>query len=40
MVFVSAPYTVLASDLSFRAVDERVVEAARSLGAGRARPRS
>ena len=34
MVFVSAPYTVLASDLSFRAVDPRVVEAARSLGAG------
>jgi len=36
MVFVSAPYTVLASDLSFRAVDERVLEAARSLGAGSA----
>ncbi|MGB6500648.1 MAG: ABC transporter permease [Thermoplasmata archaeon] len=34
LVFVSAPYTVLASDLSFRAVDGRVVEAARSLGAG------
>jgi len=34
MVFVSAPYTVLASDLSFRAVDARVLEAARSLGAG------
>jgi molybdate/tungstate transport system permease protein len=34
MVFVSAPYTVLAADLSFRAVDERVLEAARSLGAG------
>jgi ABC-type sulfate transport system permease component len=34
MVFVSAPYTVLASELAFRAVDERVVEAARSLGAG------
>jgi ABC-type sulfate transport system permease component len=34
MVFVSAPYTVLASDLSFRAVDGRVLEAARSLGAG------
>jgi len=34
MVFVSAPYTVLASELSFRAVDARVVEAARSLGAG------
>lgn len=36
MVFVSAPYTVLASELSFRSVDGRVVEAARSLGAGRA----
>ena len=36
MVFVSAPYTVLASELSFRAVDTRVVEAARSLGAGSA----
>ncbi|MGI0071659.1 MAG: ABC transporter permease [Thermoplasmata archaeon] len=34
MVFVSAPYTVLASDLAFRAVDARVLEAARSLGAG------
>jgi molybdate/tungstate transport system permease protein len=34
LVFVSAPYTVLASDLSFRAVDARVIEAARSLGAG------
>lgn len=34
MVFVSAPYTVLASELSFRAVDHRVIEAARSLGAG------
>jgi ABC-type sulfate transport system permease component len=34
MVFVSAPYTVLASELSFRAVDSRVLEAARSLGAG------
>jgi len=34
MVFVSAPYTVLASELSFQAVDARVVEAARSLGAG------
>ncbi len=34
LVFVSAPYTVLASELSFRAVDARVVEAARSLGAG------
>ncbi len=36
MVFVSAPYTVLASMLSFRAVDARVLEAARSLGAGSA----
>jgi ABC-type sulfate transport system permease component len=36
MVFVSAPYTVLASELSFRAVDARVLEAARSLGAGSA----
>jgi ABC-type sulfate transport system permease component len=36
MVFVSAPYTVLASELSFRAVDGRVLEAARSLGAGAA----
>lgn len=36
MVFVSAPYTVLASELSFRAVDGRVLEAARSLGAGSA----
>lgn len=35
MAFVSAPYTVLASELSFRAVDPRVVEAARSLGADR-----
>ncbi len=34
MVFVSAPYTVLAADLSFRAVDPRLLEAARSLGAG------
>jgi molybdate/tungstate transport system permease protein len=34
MVFVSAPYTVLASQLSFRAVDGRVIEASRSLGAG------
>ncbi|HTP56226.1 MAG TPA: ABC transporter permease [Thermoplasmata archaeon] len=33
MVFVSAPYTVLASDLAFRAVDVRTIEAARSLGA-------
>lgn len=36
MVFVSAPYTVLASQLSFEAVDGRVLEAARSLGAGSA----
>ena len=35
MVFVSAPYTVLASMLSFRAVDGRLIEAARSLGADR-----
>lgn len=35
MVFVSAPYTVLASELSFRAVDPRLVEASRSLGADR-----
>ncbi len=34
MAFVSAPYTVLASDLSFRAIDDRTLEAARSLGAG------
>jgi ABC-type sulfate transport system permease component len=34
MVFVSAPYTILAADLSFRAVDARTLEAARSLGAG------
>ena len=34
MAFVSAPYTVLASDLSFRAVDGRMLEASRSLGAG------
>lgn len=34
MVFVSAPYTVLAADLSFRAIDGRVLEASRSLGAG------
>jgi len=34
MVFVSAPYTVLAAELSFQAVDERVIETARSLGAG------
>ncbi len=34
MVVVSAPYTVLASMLAFRAVDARVLEAARALGAG------
>lgn len=34
MAAVSAPYTVLASQLSFEAVDGRVLEAARSLGAG------
>jgi molybdate/tungstate transport system permease protein len=34
MTIVSAPYTVLASDLAFRAVDPRTVEAARALGAG------
>ncbi|HTT15462.1 MAG TPA: ABC transporter permease [Thermoplasmata archaeon] len=34
MVFVSAPYTVLAADLSFRAIDDRMLEASRSLGAG------
>jgi ABC-type sulfate transport system permease component len=34
MAFVSAPYTVLAADLSFRAIDDRMLEAARSLGAG------
>lgn len=33
MVYVSAPYTVLASQLAFRAVDTRLLEAARSLGA-------
>lgn len=33
MVFVSAPYTVLGSTLAFQAVDERLVEAARGLGA-------
>jgi len=36
MAVVSAPYTVLASQLSFEAVDQRVLEAARSLGAGSA----
>ncbi len=34
MIVVSVPYTVLASQLSFQAVDARTVEAARSLGAG------
>ena len=34
MAVVSLPYTVLASELSFQAVDARVVEAARTLGAG------
>ena len=34
MAVVSAPYTVLASQLSFEAVDARVLETARSLGAG------
>jgi len=33
MTYVSAPYTVLAATLAFRAVDERLLEAARSLGA-------
>lgn len=33
MAYVSTPYTVLASDLAFRSVDPRVVEAARCLGA-------
>jgi ABC-type sulfate transport system permease component len=34
MAVVSAPYTVVAAQLSFQAVDSRVVETARSLGAG------
>jgi len=34
MVVVSVPYTILAAQLSFQAVDPRVLEAARSLGAG------
>jgi molybdate/tungstate transport system permease protein len=34
MAVVSAPYTVLASQLSFEAVDGRVLESARTLGAG------
>ncbi len=33
MVYVSSPYTVLAAELSFRAVDPKLLEAARSLGA-------
>ena len=33
MVYVSSPYTVLASELAFRAVDARLLDAARSLGA-------
>ncbi|MCI4369436.1 MAG: ABC transporter permease [Thermoplasmata archaeon] len=33
MVYVSASYTVLASQVAFQSVDARVVEAARSLGA-------
>ena len=33
MVYVSASYTVLSSELAFRAVDASVLEAARSLGA-------
>ena len=33
MTYVSASYTVLASQLSFASVDDRVVEAARCLGA-------
>ena len=34
MVVVSVPYTILAAQLSFQAVDPRILEAARSLGAG------
>ncbi len=34
MAVVSAPYTVVAAQLSFQAVDARVIESARSLGAG------
>jgi ABC-type sulfate transport system permease component len=34
MVYVSAPYVVLASELAFRAVDGSVLETARTLGAG------
>lgn len=33
MIFVSAPYAVLASESAFRAVDARLIETARSLGA-------
>lgn len=33
MVYVSAPYLIIASEIAFRTVDEQVVEAARSLGA-------
>ncbi len=33
MVYVGAPYVVLTSQLAFRAVDDEVLEAARSLGA-------
>ena len=33
MVYVSAPYTVIASELAFRSVEPRLTEAARSLGA-------
>jgi molybdate/tungstate transport system permease protein len=33
MTYVSASYTVLASTLAFRAIDERLVESARCLGA-------
>ncbi len=33
MVYVGAPYVVLTSQLAFRAVDDDVLEAARSLGA-------
>lgn len=36
MVYVGAPYTVLASELAFRSVADDALEAARSLGAGRA----
>lgn len=34
MVYVGASYVVLTSELAFRGVDEEVLEAARSLGAG------